>query len=253
MRKTLRNNIYVELSKDTLRGFKLTTNSEEIYTKRDDKLAHITTIIIEDIYTLRIGDIVEVDGNTYTINYIRQHNNTFYCIQERATKVSQFILPLLGGTYEFYDFEESFFNSYISEDYNFIYLLYKFVNSEKYLVLEDTLTNHPRFEEIIDPNPDMVIFKFKIPSTYKGYVDLIMRGKYRAISPGLKTKICEFHRFGVNSKTYRMLFDDNTLREEMERTFNCAVPKEIDLMSKPKLNKEIWIFQDILKKDGMLS
>lgn len=229
----------VEYKPDNLRGFLLTTDSDNVYIKRDKTYA-ITSLLIEDTYTLNLGDVINVDGLDYKVNIIQQIEDMYYCIQEPITKTSQFIFPMLGKNSKVYDFNSNFYNAYISDCYTFIYLVYKFSEDDKYLELEEHLTTHKQFREIIDPNPDTVVFKFEIPSRYWQDVNLIMEGKYSNITPKTKVEIYKFHNLDKKSKTYRTLYNINHLREELESELECYIPEDIDLISKPIFNNEIW-------------
>lgn len=244
----------VILEENGLRGFILTTTSENVNIIRNTDNAEIESLIIENEYRLDLKQHIEIKEYKYVVNNIRKGDGYYLCIQERATKTSQFIMPLLGHTYDYFDFHDSFYNSYISDDYQYIYLVYKFKGSEKYLELEERLTKWKGFQEIIDPNPEYVVIKFELPYNHHKDVKAIMRGKYSSISPTFKSKICIFHKFHAQSKTFKMLHRDNTLRDEMEKEFNCPIPKDIDLMTKPKLKDEIWNLERVtLKKVGITS
>lgn len=248
----LKNNKYIRLEKTSTREFVLHTNSNDILLKYDSNY-YITTIIIEDMYRIKLGDNVTVGDTIYKVNLIKKQNNSFTCIQENVTKTAQFIMPVLNNNYEYYDFGESFYNAYLSEDYHSLYLVYKFINSEKYLEVEELLREHEYFEEILDPSPELVIIKLSIPKLFWKDVNKIMEGKYSTISTAMKAKICLFHRFGSNSKTYRMLYKEDSFRIEMSKKLQCDIPKEIDLVSKPILKDEIWNSTNILKLDGIKS
>lgn len=252
MKIEVRDNIYVQLDKGNLRGFTLFTNSENIILRRG-KEYEIESLIVEDKYTIRIGSILNVDGVEYVVNKIRQGTDYYYyCVQERATKTSQFIMPILGYNYEYFDFKESFYNSYLSENYHSIFLVYQFTNSEEYLQLEERLQKHPNFVKIIDPNPNIVVFEFSLDEKYWKDIDLIMKGKYSSISPTLKSKICIFHKFSTQSKTYRVLYRDKVLREEMSEEYGFEITEEYELMSKPIISEELWRNSEaILARTGM--
>ncbi len=232
-------NKYVEYIKDNLRGFILSTNSKDVLIKRN-KEYYITTVIIEDTYRLKLGDIITVDEIDYQVNIIQQIDDMFYCIQEPITKTSQFIFPMLGYNSKLYDFNKNFYNAYLSDCYTFIYLVYKFSSDENYLVLEEQLTNHKGFREIIDPNPDTVVFKFEIPEKYWNDVNLIMKGKYRELTPKLKTNIYKFHNLNSTSRTYKTLYNSKKFRESIEEELDVIIPEDIDLISKPIIEHEIW-------------
>lgn len=252
MKIEVRDNIYVQLDKGNLRGFTLFTNSENVVLRRG-KEYEINTIIVEDRYKIKVGDELTIDGVNYVVNKIRQGTDYYYyCVQERATKTSQFIMPILGYSYEYFDFKESFYNSYLSENYHSIFLVYKFINSEEYLQLEERLQKHSNFVRIIDPNPNIVVFEFTLDEKYWKDIDLIMRGKYSNISTTLKSKICIFHKFGVQSKTYKVLYRDKKLREDMSEEYGFEITEEYELMSKPIISEELWRNSEaILARTGM--
>lgn len=236
---------YIELEAVNLRQFRLYTDSEDMVVKYDEQ-NYIHTIIINDKFKVKLSDEYEIQGIKYKVNLIRKDENYFYCIQERATKTSQFILPLLGFTYNYYDFKNSFYNSYISSDYKTLYIVYKFTPTSEYIELEGRLTKHSMFIELIDPDPNTVVVKFKLPEEFTKDIKKIMKGKYSDISPTLKSKICIFHNFGVKTKTFRMLHRDVGLREEMSKEYGYAIPEDVDLMSAPVLEKEVFHMKNIL-------
>lgn len=241
---------YIELETVNLRQFGLYTDSENIVIKYDEQ-NFIQAIMINDKFKIKLGDEYEIQGIKYKVNIITKSDNHFYCIQERATKTSQFILPLLEFTYHYYDFKNSFYNSYISSDYKALYIVYKFTPTSEYIELEGRLTKHPMFVELIDPDPNTVVVKFNLPQEFIRDIKKIMKGKYSDINPTLKSKICIFHNFGVKTKTFRMLHRDVKLREEMSKEYGFNIPEDVDLMSKPIKEQEIWDFQSILKPVGI--
>lgn len=243
-------NNYIQLDPSNLRQFRLYTDSEDVVLKYDEQ-NYITTIIVNDKFTIKLGDDWEIEGIKYKVNLIRRDSDYFYCVQERATKTSQFIMPLLGDTYERYDFKNTFYNAYISEDYKYMYMVYKFSPTTEYLELESKLIKHPMFVELYDPDPNTVVVKLKIPEAFHKDVIKIMKGRYSDISPTMKSKICIFHSFNVRSKTFRMLHRDADLRKEMSQDFGFEIPANIELMSKPIKEKEQWIFQNISSLVGM--
>jgi len=242
---------YVDVETSDLRGFIITPLKEYVINYDDDY--YIKSIIIDDSYRLKIGDSVKVNDINHTINTIRKVRGSFFMITERITKTSQFILPLLGGTYEDFNFNNSLYNTYISKDYKYIYLVFKFLDSEEYLDMENKLTTRSDFVELLDPSPDTVVIKLSLPHIYKEDIKRVMLGRYSKVSASLKSKICIFHGFDIKSKTYKMLYQGSTLRKEMEKEFNCDIPEDIDLMTKPEKKKEIWDFQDISRKVGITS
>lgn len=251
-------NNYIQLDAVNLRQFRLHTDSEDVIMGYGVD-NYITSVIVNDKFRIKVGEEYEVEGNKYKVNLIRKDDGYFYCIQERATKASQFIMPLLsvndGTTYQHYDFKNTFYNCYISENYRYIYLVYKFSPTAEYLELESKLIKHSMFIELTDPDPNTVIVKFKLPEEFHKDVVKIMKGKYSEISPTMKSKICIFHSFNVKSKTYRMLHRDVELRKEMSLEFEYEIPIDIELMTKPELNKEIWSetsinkFQEVVNYD----
>jgi len=243
---------FIELLPINLRQFRLYTDSQDVILLYDNN-AYITTIIINDKFRLKIGDELELEGIKYKVNLVRRNGEFFHIFQEKVTKTSQFIMPLLEGTYEYYDFKNTFYNSYISKDYKHIYLVYKFKPTEEYLEIESRLNKHSLFVEMKDPDTETVVFKFRLPEQFSGDIKKIMKGKYSDISPTLKSKICIFHKFGTQTKTFRMLHRDVKLREEMSKDFGFEIPEDIELMTRPYLEEEIWSEISINKFEEMIN
>jgi len=248
----IKNNKYVEILSIDLRFFSLYTDSKNIVLQYNDEF-YIKTVTIEGDFSITLGQTIVVENNNYVINLIKRVHNYFYCFQEKITKTSQFIMPVLGQNYAYFNFNDNFYNCYISENYRELYLVYKFKESSEYLELEEKLINHSNFIEIIDPNPETVVIKMSIPQMFWKDVKLIMKGKYSEISPTLKSKICIFHKFHVNSRTYKVLYRHKGLKEELETELACNIPEEIDLVTKPILKEEVWTFRGILNPAGIQS
>ena len=246
------NTNFIELKQDNLRGFTLHTNSKDIVIKRNNDY-YIDTLIIDDKYTIKLGDKVEVDGLVYTVNIIQNIEDIFYCIQEPITKTSQFVFPMLGSKSIFFKFNTNFYNSYLSDCYSFIYLVYRFTNDTNYLNLEEQLIKHKNFIEVIDPSPELVVFKLKISKEDWNDVSLIMEGNYKDISTSNKMNICRFHNLDSTSKTYKTLYNSKVLKKEMEDKLNCEIPDDVNLISKPILKKELWTYQNVLKSSGIIN
>lgn len=249
----LLNTRYVRLNKDNLRGFVLKTNSVNVLIQYNNKY-QINTLIIEDSFRLKLKDVVNVEGIEYQVNIIQKVDKlTYYCIQEPITKTAHLIVPFLGGLHNKYSYTNALFNAYLSEDFRSVYLVYKFIESEEYLRLEERLCNHEDFIGCIDPSPDIVVFQIGLKSKYLRDVEMIMQGNYSRISQGSKVQIYTFHRVSTTSRTYRALFKHEKLKEHLEKELNCTIPKDLELMSKPIIEREIWTFQNISNMNGTTS
>jgi len=250
--KKVVNDKFIELNKDNLRGFTLVTNSEDIKLWYDDHY-YIKRIQIEEDFKLNIKDKITVDGQEYIVNLIEDWDDMFHIIEAPITKTTQFILPMLGKSFSYFDINGNLYNSYISKSYSYLYLVYKFSKDSNYLDLEERLENHSGFIEKMDPNSSLVVFKFEIPKKYWEEVKLVMKGKYSKLSTITKNLILSFHNLGINSRTYKTLFRDKKFKELLETELECDLPDDAELMTKPNLKEEIWEYQNILKKVGTVN
>ena len=196
--------------------------------------------------------VCDANNSMYKVNSIQQAGNLFYCIEESITKSAQYILPMLGENFMYYSFNTDLYNVYLSDCYTQLFLVYKFSPDAEYLDLEARLLKHPKFVKMLDPTPELVVTQFDIPEKYWQDVTLIMDGKYSKIDNYTKTVIYSFHGLNSTSVLYSVLFNVELYRKEMESRLDCTIPPNIDLMSKPNLKQELWTYQSILKKDGIV-
>lgn len=255
---TLSNGKKIYLGIVSARRFSIDTDHPEVEIVRDEQ-GELVCINFSDIYTMSYGEeFVIKDPNGNYISFVLRDvakisPNSYHGIDQKLTKTCIFILPLLLTDYDYFDYNYSLFNGYVSEDGKYIYLKYKFINSEKFLKLEDKLRGHSQFVRAYDPDKNFVVYVFKLQDRYKDYISKILEGKYSQISDYYKKIILRFHKASPRSVLGMILYKDSMYKKKLEKELGTRIPDDIDLMSKSKLEEELWIYQDTSQKIGTTS
>lgn len=253
----LQNGKKIWLEAKSVRKFLITTNHRNMEIIRDEN-DNFKELKFSNLFSFKKGDKVVIKdkkSNNY-FNFILNDisslpNGKYEGIECKTNKSCIFILPFLGENYIYFDYPYSLYNVYVSEDYEYLYVKYKWTGSEDYLDLEEKLQTHERYMEFFDLNEEFVVFKFKIDKKYEKDVRAVIQGRYSKISEDLKLQILSFHGIGKSSKLGKVLFRDEEYRRNLELELGVKIPNDIDLMSKSTKEEEIWNYQSISQKTGM--
>ena len=242
----LQNGKKIWLEAKSARKFLITTNHRNVVVIRD-KNDNFIKMKFSNLLSFNKNDKIVVKDKksdnyfTFILNDISPLSSEKYeGIEQKTNKSCIFILPFLKQNYIYFDYPYSLYNVYVSEDYNYLYIKYKWTGCEDYLDLEEKLQLHEKYVEFFDLNEEFVIFKFKIDDKYKKEIELILQGKYSKISESLKLQILSFHGIGKSSKLGKVLFRDEKYRKSLELELDVRIPNDIDLMSKSTKEEEIW-------------
>lgn len=183
-------------------------------------------------------------SSIYVINKITKTKpgilDMYDCFISTGTinKNATYILPIYGYNYRYFSVDERLINSYISLDYNYLYLRYRYNNVESFKELERRIRNLPDFYKIINDTNYSITYQLKIPTIYKEDIQKIFEGKYSSITQDLKNLIIKFH----DNESYfeAVLNKSSTLKAFLEKSLDVKIPNNIDLESKPYKQLELW-------------
>ena len=210
-------------------------------TKYDkDKIVEVLT----PNFSLKVGESIKLSyGNKESTFFIRniEHvsKNRYRFFSTKITKARHFIMPCLGKTKDFWHYDTWLHNCYIGPDTNDIVLVYRFGKNPKYLEFENSLRQYPNYFMTSEPTYDLTCFHFRVPKEHEEDIKLFIEGKYSNFSEKLKTKILNFHKFEPFGKTWKILYKDSKLREQMELDFGVVIHKDLDLFDIPNIKEEI--------------
>lgn len=202
---------------------------------------------------INIGDIITLNKKKYKINTIKKQalkgkNNFKYFLytQEKITRTTTFIVPLLGHDLEYFRLKTDFVNAYVGteqeQDYGeYLYLLYRFNGGLDFIKFEELLFEHPYYIKTIEVDNYHSLYKFKIPEYYKETVNKILEGKYSYISTEFKARIIKFHKTSIEKDIGQILTRNITRKIRMERELESKIPEGLDLLSTPKKEEEIFL------------
>jgi len=229
----------------------LTHNINNIQVETNSK-NKIEQLIFTDKYRIVIGEDLEVskdlEKHKYFVKSIIKKNNTEFEIRSVSrNKSSIFILPLIANSKskDYMNFESYLYNSYLHyeghDTYNdgkHIFLKYRFFNTEHFYELEKRLMLLPTFIKSVQPNKDFTIYIFKISDQFSQDISLLLKGKYSKISTTAKARIILFHGIKMTDYIGQVLYKDKDLKEKLELNLDCEIPDNIDLLTKPNLERE---------------
>lgn len=183
-------------------------------------------------------------SSTYVVNKITKTKpgilDMYDCFLSTGTinKNATYILPIYGYNYRYFSVDERLINSYISPNYDYLYLKYRYNNVESFNELERRIRSLPNFYKIINDTNYSITYQLKIPAIYKEDIQKIFEGKYSSMSTDLKNLIIRFH----DNESYfeAVLNKSNTLKAFLEKSLNVKIPDNIDLESKPYKQLELW-------------
>lgn len=253
----LQNGKRIWLTVTSVRKFRICTNHPDVKIIRDDN-NNFVEMKFSDLFSFKKGDKIVIKDSknyiTFILNDIFSISNTHYDgIEQKINKTCIFILPLLGYNHIHFDYGYHLYNGYISADYKFIYIQYKFTKTDTYLDLEETLQKHPMYIEFFDLNKEFVVFKFKLDDKYHSTIDNIIKGKYSAIKEDTKMQILAFHGLPKASELGGVLFKDENYKKMLESKLGVRIPDSIDLMSRSTKEEEIWNYQNTFQETGMIT
>jgi hypothetical protein len=126
-------------------------------------------------------------------------------------------------------------------DNKHLFLNYRFFDSDYFKNLEQFLTLNDNYIKTYEPSKDFTIFIFEIPKEFHDDIILFKEGKYSQFSNEAKERILLFNQTKITSKLFKVLYNDISLRKDMEKKFNCKIPNDIDLIDIPSINDETFI------------
>jgi len=162
---------------------------------------------------------------------------------------SIYILPLLGLKKEHLLLSTNFINAYV-EHFDFkhnlgeyIYLIYRYIPIGYYAKFIEIIQKQQGcINHIKDSDKRFDCFIFKTNDEFINDVRLLLRGKYSKISDKAKRLILNFHnQNNPETPLAQILYKGNLRRNELEETFGCTMPDNIDFAEKCILEEERWI------------
>jgi len=189
--------------------------------------------------------------NYFVINKINPttRDNIFEFREFRKNKTHQYLYPLAGikrddVTYNFC------INSYIDNDKDFIYLVFRYHPFEWYLEMKNKILiksfDYIKTLKSVDDRFD--IFQYAINPEFKQDINNFLEGQYHLFSKKLKTKITNYFQLTAQCRKYKILYNDPTLRNELSQMYHggVTIPQKIGLDDKPVFEREILQLQDNL-------
>lgn len=190
----------------------------------------------------------------YKVNKIFQNKGKqkeILLMESYTNKTSIFVLPFVFNSRKdasFVDKGGYFMNAFVDcqfsekKDGNSIFVLTKFIKTDRYKEVEDYFVNHDQFIKVIDADPNYVIYEFAIKERFSNDLKILLNGKYSKISEAAKKRILSFHEKHMDGLiAHKVIFRDPKLVEKYERDFDvCMTGIEIY----PHFDEE-----DILTKD----
>lgn len=195
-------------------------------------------ICLGDKITVKIGT-VESPYYTRMIIVDDKHRNVII-FSSLPNKTSTFLTPLLSMTKLQLKYDTYFVNAFLQSDLGHICLLYRFTGTNQYKEFEGSILKEKQYEKHFNFDPSHVIYLFRIPDHFKKDIEFFLSGKYSRFSSDLKDLITNF--YGKDTIVYQVIQKDRVLKEMIEKDLDVRLDEDMELASKPILEKEIIEF-----------
>jgi len=208
-------------------------------------------------YVIKLGETIDIDKNTYTINKILcGRNNEYILIDQEINKSAKYILPLLlplGATATGYLYNKCLYNTYLYcnkypklSNEKFLFLKYRFFDNPVYKILESLITSQKNFVLVDDSEKGFATFVLDIGEEFSGNIEYFKQGKYHMFKDLHDNKITGFFNFNKNEGDYKPIYMQihqtlNRTKEgikKLEDKLGVILPEGMGLESKPDLLKE---------------
>jgi len=207
-------------------------------------------IEIGDKIDLTFTNTVSPYSSYYRVNYIYKEDKFKLRINEFEDNMSStYILPLLGIKKEHLLIRTNFINCYVKHfDFNhilgeYVYLIYRYIPINYYAKFIEILQKQKGcISYLKDQDKRFDCFVFKTNEEFINDVKLLLKGKYSKISDKAKKLILNFHN-QTNPETplSQILYKGTLRRNELEESFGCVMPDNIDFAEKCNIeNEETW-------------
>jgi len=179
----------------------------------------------------------------YKVKKIEQiSKNTFKITTDPLNKTSNFLLPLLINnnlTKDFFLYDTYFYNAYISNDFKFIVLRYRYSESTLYQSFEKRIKSHPQYYKTRDLKFNFVDIIFNIPPGDYLIPRLFFEGKYSKFPDKFKKNIMDFYSYKTDGAMYGILYKTSNRRKQLELEFDIQINAINELYDIPVKEEEI--------------
>jgi hypothetical protein len=215
----------------------------EIESQKDQE-GVISSVLIQESLRISLGDQISVKyGSIDSLYDVKQ----FYLTEQKniiihsdiLTKSAQYLVPLLNKSEDQLKFYEYFSNAYLTSDFKFIGLLYRFSGTHEYELFEESIKRFRLFKKQVDYDRFHKIYLFRIPESFYADINAFFEGKFSNMSDKLKRMMLKFYGASKNSRLYHSLHKTPLLKELMEIELDTRIADNLELVSIPIFNEEI--------------
>lgn len=196
------------------------------------------TISIGDQFLIHIGELISIYETKYIL--IDEKDKSILLFSALPTKTSIYLLPLLGKTRSFLNYDSYFVNAYLDHASRFICIMYRFTGTNRYKEFEKQLMTDPLCVSHLEHNPYHVVYIFKIPLEFKEDVVSFIEGKYSMFSKALKGRIRKFYGRDDSQPIMDVINRSKKLKTSLERHLAVSLSTDSELASKPDMEIEIY-------------
>ena len=162
----------------------------------------------------------------------------------KATKTTDFLLPLLGFTKNFYS--PCLINAYMGDvdirdfDYEKIYICISNLNMDtKHKRIEDTIKKEMELEDYYDVlDGRMTIYVIAMPKEFKEDYKKFLKGKYSEYSDDAKIYVLKGR--SEESAIPRIFNKHITIREYWEERIGATIPDGMEVWPKVSIKEELF-------------
>jgi hypothetical protein len=171
--------------------------------------------------------------------------NRYYLTCGSSTNTSYFLLPLvtnekLQDKYWF-GIESFVINSYLTEDLKEVVLIVRYFPGQYFDEFEKKIKQHKNY--LKSTNPDFYTIAYHLyigDGKNEDDIKLFIEGKYSQLNEISKKKILNFNKKNKGGDLWNILYKTPKRKKLIEESLGVYLDDNIDLYSKPNLDKEIY-------------
>lgn len=206
----------------------------------------VVSIDFEGEQSVSVGDEINIRvGLVHTVYKIKtiivsKGQTSVILFSSLPTKTNTFLLPLLNKTKFQLKYDSYFVNSYLSDDHEYLCLMYRYTGTPLYKTFEQSILSDKLCVKHLDHDNYHVIYLFKIPNEFKDDIDYFIKGKYSKFSKELKRRIMKFYGVNMDSTISQIIFKSPKLKQMIEKDLGVTIDNNAELASVPVLEDEIY-------------
>lgn len=215
-----------------------------------DNERNVLSVSFEGQEKISIGDEILITlGRVQTMYKIQmilveKKQTAVILFSSLPNKTSTFLIPILNKTKLQLKIDSYFVNAYISDCHEYLCLLYRYTGTNLYKTFEESMITDKLCVRHIEYDKYHVMYLFKIPTEFKKDIEHFLEGNYSKFTDTLKYQILKYYNDSKkDSVVAKIIYKSPDLKKLMEKDLGVSLSSDMELASKPDLEKETYKIQ----------